>query len=214
MKRRFNNTNLFITQGEVIKDRTDILVNWTVPRLNGGDDLFFKIHKEGGSTIYKDCQRILASLAEKQSEDTPTDGIVPVGRAVVTTAGILPTKFIIHAVVPDYRTTRVPGEHKKLLNAAINNTLLLISQYSSAKERVSKVTFTPVPSLIYGADNTQEAVELLIQLLKAYAEKSDLRSIKIVCQNPEDYKLYSNELYKQTSTGLERFINKFFKLSA
>ena len=213
MKKKINNTNLSIVQGEVIEMHTDMLINWTVPRLNGGDNLFHKLHQEGGSTIYKDCQRILADFAERQSSEAPTDGIVPVGRAVVTTAGILPIKFIIHAVIPDYRVLRAPGEHEILLVAAINNSLMLVTQYHSIKERINKISFTPVPALIYGSENTKESARILVKTLIEFAAKSDLRNIKIVCQTPEDYKLHVDELYKQTSTGLERLINKVFKLS-
>jgi len=209
MKKKINNTNLFITKSDALKERGDMLINWTVPRLNGGDAFFFRLHEEGSSTIYKDCQRILAGFNSQGNQD----GDVPVGKAVVTTAGALPFKFIIHAVIPDFRVARPEEQHKILLTSAINNITLLISQYNSTKERINKVMFTPVSSFIYGSQYSSEAAKTLISLLLTFAENSELRTIKIVCETPEDYKLYSEELYRQTSSGLERFINKIFKLS-
>lgn len=213
MKKKINQTNLFVTQGEVIKEQGDILVNWTIPRLNGGDALFFKIHEEGGSTIYRDCQRILANMAEMQAGEIPTEGIVPPGKAVVTTAGILPVKFIIHTVVPDYRVLRSPETHKTLLVAALQSTYTLITQYNASKETIRKVIFTPVPPFLYGSEQNREAITLTIQSLLNYLESSKLRTVRIVCETPEDYKLYSQELYSQTTSKLERFINRLFNIS-
>ena len=209
MKKKVNNTNVFITKGDALQERSDMLINWTIPRLNGGDKLFFRIHDQGSSTIYKDCQRILASLKQKESEGSG----VAAGKAVVTTAGILPAKFIIHAVIPDSRAERPDEQHRALLQSTISNIFLLITQYNSTKERINKVIFTPVSSFIYGSQHNSNAAQTLISALLVFAETCEMRTIKIVCETPEEYNLYSKELYKQTSSGIERFINKLFKLS-
>jgi O-acetyl-ADP-ribose deacetylase (regulator of RNase III) len=217
MKKKVNNTNLFIVQGDALKERSDMLVNWTVPRLNGGDALFFRIHEQGGSTIYRDCQRVLANLNPQrlpnQGETIPDTGTVPIGKAVVTTAGVLPSKFVVHVVIPDYRIERLELEHEQLLSSAINSALLLVTQYNSTEERINKIIFTPVPSFIYGSAHNSKAAETLVSSLLSFAATSSLRTIKIVCETPEDYQLYAKEMYKQTSSKFERFINKLFKLS-
>lgn len=211
MKKRINETNLFILQGNPLQEKTDILTNWTVPRLNGGDKLFFRIHEEGGSSIYKDCQRTLTRIADRD-EISKKESIVPVGEVVVTTAGILPCKFIIHAVIPDYRSEQPAAEHLSLLGNAIQKTFVVITEYMAAKERITKVTFTPIPAYIYGSEHTTEAVQALISSLIKFAERSNLRTIRLICETPEDYKLYSTEFYNQTTTGFKRFLDRFLKL--
>lgn len=208
MKKKINNTKLSVIQGDPLKERADILVNWTTPRLNGGDALFFRIHDEGSSTIYKDCQRIMANLDQQE-----TGGAVPYGNAVVTTAGILPVKFIVHSILPDYRIQTEERVRQKLLDETLQNVTYVWNQVGVNKERINKIIITPIPSLVYGVANQKEAATVLIKYLLKFAEHTDIRSLKIICETPEDYKLYVDELYRQTATGFERLINRLFKLS-
>ena len=85
-KCRIENVNFVIVKSTITKEKSDILFNWTIADLSGGDDNFMEIHKEGGSTIYKECQGALAQYGYKTSDGTKA---ISVGEAVLTSAGIL-----------------------------------------------------------------------------------------------------------------------------
>ena len=49
------------------------------------------IHRAGGPSILQECKRIVAKI-----------GTLPAGKAVITTGGRLPAKYVIHTVGPVY----------------------------------------------------------------------------------------------------------------
>jgi O-acetyl-ADP-ribose deacetylase (regulator of RNase III) len=78
--------------GDITKEETDAIVNAANSSLLGGGGVDGAIHRAGGPSILKECQRIVAKI-----------GHLPPGKAVITGAGRLPTKFVIHTVGPRYR---------------------------------------------------------------------------------------------------------------
>lgn len=204
IKKQFNRTKVIIDHCDPLQEKTDFLVNWTVVRLNGGDDFFHRIHEEGGSVIFKDCQRILASQAKAQT--TPE---LPVGKAAITTAGKLPAQGIIHAVAPNYRVAEQNERRIVLFKETLRNIFMLIRQYNQSSQPVSIVLLTPVSSRIYGENRQREAAEITIQMLVDFAKTSTLRKIKLICLTKEQYKTYSDVFYNQTTTKFDRFLNKW-----
>jgi O-acetyl-ADP-ribose deacetylase (regulator of RNase III) len=78
-----------VYHGDITKIKVDAIVNAANTSLLGGGGVDGAIHKLGGKTILEDCRKI----RNKQ-------GGCKVGEAVITTAGNLPAKFVIHAVGP------------------------------------------------------------------------------------------------------------------
>lgn len=78
---------------DITKETTDAIVNAANSYLMGGGGVDGAIHRAGGPSILKECQKIVAEI-----------GQLPAGKAVLTTAGRLPAKYVIHTVGPVYRT--------------------------------------------------------------------------------------------------------------
>ena len=86
--------NLEIVLGDITEQRVDAIVNAANSSLFGGGGVDGAIHKRGGKAILAECRRLRDSLYP--------DGL-PAGQAVATTAGKLPTRYVIHTVGPIYR---------------------------------------------------------------------------------------------------------------
>jgi O-acetyl-ADP-ribose deacetylase (regulator of RNase III) len=76
---------LRLVEGDITRVRADALVNAANAALAGGGGVDGAIHRAGGPSIMEECRRI---------------GGCPTGSAVVTGAGNLPARFVIHAVAP------------------------------------------------------------------------------------------------------------------
>lgn len=82
---------LRLVQGDITEQDVDAIVNAANSSLLGGGGVDGAIHRRGGPAILDACRAIRA--------DRYPSGL-PAGEAVVTTAGNLPAKSVIHTVGP------------------------------------------------------------------------------------------------------------------
>src|SRR5271166_3841999 len=90
MKANISNQTLELHQGDITLEETDAIVNAANSRLAGGGGVDGAIHRRGGPAI----------MAETKAKNP--DGC-PIGSAVISTAGNLKARFVIHAVGPIWR---------------------------------------------------------------------------------------------------------------
>ena len=88
---RLLNGRIIALQGDITKLEVDAIVNAANSTLLGGGGVDGAIHRAGGPSIIEECRKI-------RSEKYP-DGMAA-GNAVVTGAGRLPCKAVIHTVGP------------------------------------------------------------------------------------------------------------------
>jgi O-acetyl-ADP-ribose deacetylase (regulator of RNase III) len=79
---------------DITKETTEAIVNAANSSLLGGGGVDGAIHHAGGPSILQECKRIVARMKT---------GTLPAGKAVITTGGRLPAKYVIHTVGPVYR---------------------------------------------------------------------------------------------------------------
>lgn len=85
--------DIVIRPGDITQEETDAIVNAANSGLLGGGGVDGAIHRAGGPDILAECRRL--------RDTTLPDGL-PAGRAVATTAGNLPARWVIHTVGPVY----------------------------------------------------------------------------------------------------------------
>src|ERR1043166_2967572 len=107
-----------IVKGDITKQKVDAIVNAANSLLMGGGGVDGAIHRVGGPAILEECKKIV----EKQ-------GSCRRGEAVITTAGNLPAKFVIHTVGPVW-SGGGNREAEKLGNC-YKNSLRLALQHNS-----------------------------------------------------------------------------------
>ncbi|HZG03856.1 MAG TPA: O-acetyl-ADP-ribose deacetylase [Streptomyces sp.] len=80
-----------LLRGDITEQSVDAVVNAANSSLLGGGGVDGAIHRRGGPEILAECRALRAS---RYREGLPT------GRAVATTAGRLPARWVIHTVGP------------------------------------------------------------------------------------------------------------------
>ncbi len=88
-------TIAFDGPADITKETTEAIVNAANSSLLGGGGVDGAIHRAGGPSILQECRRIIAKI-----------GSLPPGKAVITTAGRMAAKYVIHTVGPVYRGGR------------------------------------------------------------------------------------------------------------
>lgn len=84
-----------VVRGDITEQRVDAIVNAANSSLLGGGGVDGAIHRRGGPAILEECRALRASHL---------GGGLPAGRAVATTAGLLPARWVVHTVGPVYST--------------------------------------------------------------------------------------------------------------
>src|SRR6476620_7918588 len=103
-----------VIQGDITKVAVDAIVNAANTSLLGGGGVDGAIHRNGGPAILQDCRKIVAR-----------QGGCKTGEAVITTAGQLPAKHVIHTVGPVWNDGN-SGEQEKLANCYRNSLALAL----------------------------------------------------------------------------------------
>ena len=116
--------------GDITRESCDAIVNAANSSLLGGGGVDGAIHRAGGPQILEECKVVRARI-----------GSLPVGEAVITTAGNMPSRHVIHTVGPVW----YGGDHdepEKLANAYRNSLNIAESE---------KLTSIAFPSISTGA---------------------------------------------------------------
>ncbi len=100
-----------LLQGDITQQDVDAVVNAANSSLLGGGGVDGAIHRRGGEAILAECRRL--------REGEYADGL-PVGRAVATTAGNLPARWVIHTVGPRYAKSE---DRSELLASCFRDSL-------------------------------------------------------------------------------------------
>jgi O-acetyl-ADP-ribose deacetylase (regulator of RNase III) len=139
--------------GDLTAFPVDAVVNAANTGLLGGGGVDGAIHRAGGPDILADCRQLRATSLP--------DGL-PTGRAVATTAGRLPARWVIHAVGPVYRGS----PQDAALLASAHRSSLQVARELGART----VAFPAISTGIYGYP-LEEAAPIA---LAAAAEADDL----------------------------------------
>src|SRR5438105_1308917 len=96
--------------------KADAIVNAANTSLLGGGGVDGAIHRKGGSAILEECRQIRNRQGGCQTE-----------QAVITTAGNLPARYVIHTVGPVW--TGGKRNEEQLLTDCYTNSLRLALEY-------------------------------------------------------------------------------------
>lgn len=165
-----------VLKGDITKISVDAIVNAANSSLMGGGGVDGAIHRAGGPEILEDCRKIVAR-----------QGGCPTGEAVITTAGKLPAKFVIHTVGPVWNGGH-KNEDKLLANCYLNSLRIAV------QNNCKTIAFPCISTGVYGYP-MDKAAEIAVQTVKEFLAKTDyIEKVMFVCFDDANFSFISRQL--------------------
>jgi O-acetyl-ADP-ribose deacetylase (regulator of RNase III) len=169
-------TRIKLIQGDITQIAVDAIVNAANSSLLGGGGVDGAIHRAGGKAILEECQLIRAR-----------QGGCKTGEAMITTAGKLAAKYVIHTVGPVWNKGN--AEEEQLLRNAYQHSLELGVQH-----HIKTIAFPNISTGIYHFPK-DKAAAIAIKTVKDFlSENESIEEVVFVCFDTENYELYKKLL--------------------
>ena len=165
---------LELIQADITQLKVDAIVNAANSGLTDGSGVNGAIHRKGGYTISEEC----ATIRKQQ-------GGCPVGEAVITSAGNLPARYVIHTVGP--RWSDGQSKEPELLGNCYLNSLQLAKQHE-----IKTIAFPNISTGIFGYPK-QEAAKVAVEAVKSVTNDPG-ETLTFVCFDEENYRIYEKLL--------------------
>ncbi len=170
MKAELQNTVLEVVEGDITEMETDAIVNAANAQLILGGGVAGAIRRKGGPKIQEQCNKIGGTF---------------VGGAVITDAGNLKAKHVIHAVGPRMGEG---NEEQKLKNATLNSLKL------ADQNNIKSISFPAISTGIFGypIDKCAEVMlDTTIEYIKGF---TSLEKVVFCLFGQNNYKVFEERL--------------------
>ncbi|MBN1256398.1 MAG: O-acetyl-ADP-ribose deacetylase [Planctomycetes bacterium] len=167
-----NTTRLELVEGDITHEATDAIANAANCGLRGGGGVDGAIHNAGGPAIMAECRRI---------------GRCETGDAVITGAGDLPAKHVIHTAGPVWHgggkgeAKALASCYRRSLEVALENGL-------------ASIAFPSVSTGVYGYPLEEAAGVALSTVSDFLLEHEGLELVRFVLYDSRTYQAYSDAL--------------------
>ncbi|MBC5823834.1 MAG: O-acetyl-ADP-ribose deacetylase [Candidatus Eremiobacteraeota bacterium] len=168
---RIAGASVHVLKADITTIHADAIVNAANGSLVGGGGVDGAIHRAGGPSIMEECRRI---------------GRCATGDAVITAAGHLQARHVIHAVAPRYKGR--PDDER-----------LLASAYASSLRRAEEagdesIAFPSLGTGAYGYPVEQAAAIAVRVIVQRLRQGSGLRRITFALFSDADLAVYERQL--------------------
>ena len=164
-----------VIQGDITSIDVGAVVNAANSSLAGGGGVDGAIHRAAGPALLEECMRI----AQKRRPESPC----PTGDAVITGAGKLRAKYVIHTVGPVWHGGS-QGE-PDLLASCYRKCLLLAEEAG-----VESVAFPNISTGVYGYPKDKAAQIAVASVRETLPQTPRIKRVIFVCFDNENYSLY------------------------
>lgn len=166
--------NIELIKGDITKIHTDAIVNAANSSLLGGGGVDGAIHRAGGKQILEEC--IL--IRNRQ-------GKCNTGQAVLTSAGNLPAKYVIHTLGPVWNDNE--EESSELLSNCYKNSLQLAESFG-----IKTVAFPNISTGIYRFPK-ERAGKIAVETVRNF-QSEIIEKVIFVCFDDENEMIYKKLL--------------------
>jgi O-acetyl-ADP-ribose deacetylase (regulator of RNase III) len=167
-----------VIKGDITKVQADAIVNAANTSLLGGGGVDGAIHRAGGPDILADCRAIVAR-----------QGGCKTGEAVITSAGRLPAKHVIHTVGPVWNGGK--RDETTLLTNCYKHSLELASRH-----HLKTIAFPNISTGIYHFPKELAASIAMDTIVKYLEAHEDIEEVILVCFDDENLR-YAEQYYNQ-----------------
>jgi O-acetyl-ADP-ribose deacetylase (regulator of RNase III) len=163
-----------VLQGDITRQEVDCIVNAANHTLLGGGGVDGAIHEAGGPEILAACEELRRSQFPQG---------LPVGHAVLTTAGQLPARGIIHTVGP---VKVVHGDQDAdLLSSCYRNCLSLAVQHE-----FHTIAFPAISTGIYGYPREEVARVSSSAICRFLDTNVTIKEVRLVFFTNYDFSMF------------------------
>lgn len=165
-----NNSKIKLIEGDITDLSVDAIVNAANKNLKLGAGVAGAIRTKGGSEIQIECDKIGGTF---------------VGGAVITTAGKLKAKWVIHAVGP----MMGEGNEDYKLSSAIKNSLKLAEEHN-----LQSIAFPAISTGIYGYP-IDKCAKIMLENVNEYLNgNTNIKEVVVCLWGNESYEVFKNRL--------------------
>jgi len=163
-----------VLRGDITEQEVDVIVNAANSTLMGGGGVDGAIHFKGGPQILEECREI-------RRRRFPHG--LPTGEAVLTTAGNLTARYVIHTVGPITRIGQEPDAPK--LAACYRNSLAL-----AAENGLRTIAFPAISTGAFGYPPEMAAL-VVSETIESFLDGgTQLDKVRLVFYETADVKLF------------------------
>jgi len=166
-----------VIQGDITKVSADVIVNAANSSLMGGAGVDGAIHRAGGTVILEECKKIIAR-----------QGRCDTGQAVITIAGDLPAKYVIHTVGPVWHGGK--SQEREKLADCYKNSLKLAQEY-----KCRSIAFPNISTGVYHFPKDEAAKIAVSTVISFLEEENSFDKVFFVCFDPENFAQIKKQLH-------------------
>ena len=170
MMLRVGRSIIELVKGDITELEVDAIVNAANSRLKMGGGVAGAILRKGGWSIQEECDKI---------------GYCPVGGAVITGAGRLKARYVIHAVGPRMGE----GDEDRKLRDATLNSLKLAEEHG-----VRSIALPAISTGIFGFPKDRCAKIMLRTAVDYLKAGSGIERVIFCLYDDETYQIFAEEL--------------------
>jgi len=165
---KYDMKNIVVIKGDITTLKVDAIVNAANEKLRGGGGVDGAIHRVGGAEILKECMNY---------DSCPT------GEARLTTAGNMPSKYVIHTVGPIYKDGK--HEEENLLKKAYNSSLKI-----AVENNIKSIAFPFISAGDYGYPK-EEASKIAVETVLDFLDNNNsIDKVIFCCFSENDFILF------------------------
>ncbi|WP_058043300.1 O-acetyl-ADP-ribose deacetylase [Streptomyces roseifaciens] len=161
-------------QGNITQQHVDAVVNAANSSLLGGGGVDGAIHRAGGPAILNACRDLRASHYGKG---------LPTGKAVATTAGDLPARWVIHTVGPVFSQQ----EDRSHLLASCHRESLRVADELGAKT----VAFPAISTGVYSWP-VEDAARIAVETVRQ--TETSVEEVRFVLFDERAYEAFASQM--------------------
>ena len=179
--KKFVKGRVVVNVGDITKEDVDAIINAANSTLMGGGGVDGAIHRAGGAEILKQCNEIRRTQYPQG---------LPTGEAVITSAGKMAARYVIHTVGPVFGGG---GKEKAdQLAACYQNSLAL-----AGKKGLKTVAFPAISTGVYGYPLDQAAQVCSKAIQNSLASGVTVQEVRLVFFSQRDAALFlKNQTFK------------------